>query len=190
MMRNCCNIDGFCDLLHEVSSLCAKRQARALAEGGLTVAEFNLLSVMFGKTGVDKGTAAVTARDVGLEELAGKLSVSRSRVTRIMDALEKKGLVTRKRDEADHRNVNLEATKKGIEVFNRASSFRIAAGGSLMERLGPVQRKRVVACLELLQRMMTSEGEDHSGEWPEKRRKTGRRKERKNQKKHNGRKSE
>lgn len=48
-------------------------------------------------------------------ELADKLGYTRSRMTRILDALEAKGYVERTPDEVDRRRVVARATKKGRE---------------------------------------------------------------------------
>jgi DNA-binding MarR family transcriptional regulator len=144
-MKGMCSIDGFCELLHEVSSACARKEAEALAGGGLAVAEFHALAEIS------------RSPRPPLEELAACLSVSRGRVTRIIDGLEAKGLVTRKRDPADQRNVVLEITRQGEKALALASKLRHVAGGSLLASMSPAQRRQLVESLTRLRDFMVAE---------------------------------
>ncbi|MFW5878627.1 MAG: MarR family winged helix-turn-helix transcriptional regulator, partial [Myxococcota bacterium] len=137
-----CSIDGFCELLHEVSGACAQRQAQALARGGLAVAEFHALAEI-----------ARSPRPP-LEDLAAHLSVSRGRLTRIIDGLVRKDLVTRRRDEADHRNVVIEITSSGKRALGRASRLRAEAGGALLDMMSEEERCCLIRSLEKLRELM------------------------------------
>ena len=50
-------------------------------------------------------------------EIADYIGVDRSAVTRLVDRLEKKGLVTRKLNTSDHRSVNVELTAQGVDIM-------------------------------------------------------------------------
>lgn len=55
--------------------------------------------------------------------LAQKLHVSKPVITRALDSMGKLGLVTRKRDETDKRNVLVQRTVKGVLYLERLSDL-------------------------------------------------------------------
>lgn len=65
-----------------------------------------------------------------VRELAAKLNVSKPVITRALDSMGKVGLVTRRRDDADKRNVLIQRTVKGALYLERLSDL-IAAKSDL-----------------------------------------------------------
>jgi DNA-binding MarR family transcriptional regulator len=65
-----------------------------------------------------------------VRELAAKLNVSKPVITRALDSMGKVGLVTRRRDDADKRNVLIQRTVKGALYLERLSDL-IAAKSEL-----------------------------------------------------------
>lgn len=55
--------------------------------------------------------------------LAQKLKVSKPVITRALDSMGKLGLVTRRRDDADKRNVLIQRTVKGVLYLERLSDL-------------------------------------------------------------------
>jgi DNA-binding MarR family transcriptional regulator len=58
-----------------------------------------------------------------VRELAAKLHVSKPVITRALDAMGKLGLVTRRRDEADRRNVLIQRTVAGSLYLERLADL-------------------------------------------------------------------
>lgn len=58
-----------------------------------------------------------------VRDLAHKLNVSKPVVTRALDSMGKLGLVSRRRDEADRRNVLVQRTVKGALFLERLSDL-------------------------------------------------------------------
>jgi DNA-binding MarR family transcriptional regulator len=58
-----------------------------------------------------------------VRDLAAKLSVSKPVITRALDSMGKLGLVTRRRDEDDKRNVLIQRTVKGALYLERLSDL-------------------------------------------------------------------
>ncbi len=58
-----------------------------------------------------------------VRDLAGKLDVSKPVVTRALDSMGKLGLVSRRRDEEDKRNVLVQRTVKGALYLERLSDL-------------------------------------------------------------------
>ena len=140
-----CDIDGFCALLHEVSSGCARKQAEALAAAGLTVAEFHMLAEL---------TSDPQPR---LEELAMRLRVSRSRLTRVIAGLERKGLARRKRHTSDKREVLVTVSPAGRQRLEQGAASRATAASALLACMNPSQREQLHASLVLLSQQLARE---------------------------------
>ncbi len=68
--------------------------------------------------------------------LAAELNVSKPAITRALDRLGRLGLLRRKRDEADRRNVLVERTVKG-SVFLNDLGERIAAAARALDGASP-----------------------------------------------------
>jgi DNA-binding MarR family transcriptional regulator len=58
-----------------------------------------------------------------VRDLASKLNVSKPVITRALDSMGKVGLVTRRRDDADKRNVLIQRTVKGALYLERLSDL-------------------------------------------------------------------
>lgn len=58
-----------------------------------------------------------------VRDLASKLNVSKPVITRALDSMGKMGLVTRRRDETDKRNVLIQRTVKGALYLERLSDL-------------------------------------------------------------------
>jgi DNA-binding MarR family transcriptional regulator len=94
-----------------------KRLTRALdteleAEHGLTLSALEVLGRL----------AAAEDRSLGLSALAGGCGLSLSRISRIMDALETRGLVRRRAVQTDGRAVQGQLTDAGLELVKRAQT--------------------------------------------------------------------
>lgn len=89
---------------------CGEALAPAFAAEGITFTQWQALISIFFKR-------ATTGA-----ELAQDLAHDKGATTRLIDALEEKGWVTRQRDTDDRRCVNLSLTKAGNEVARRARS--------------------------------------------------------------------
>jgi DNA-binding MarR family transcriptional regulator len=87
-------------------------------------------------------------------DIAHHLAVTASTVTRLIDGLERKGLVTRLASDGDRRQVRLELTDAGRAVgrdFQRQASKRVQR---LVDHLTPVEQRQLERSLESLDRAL------------------------------------
>lgn len=84
---------------------------------GLTLSGLELLARL----------AAAPERRLRLTALAGEAGLSLSRVSRIVDALEARGLVERQPCPADARAINAQLTAAGLELAREAQATHLAA---------------------------------------------------------------
>jgi MarR family transcriptional regulator, organic hydroperoxide resistance regulator len=85
----------------------AVRRARGATatDGGLTLSQYGLLEGLVGR------------RAARVQELAANAGISPSTATRILDALERRGIVRRTRSDEDRRAVAVSLTRLGEEVL-------------------------------------------------------------------------
>ncbi len=99
-----------------------KRLTRALdaeleADFGLTISGLELLGRL----------AAAESRRLGLSALASQCGLSLSRVSRIVDSLEARGLVRRRAVRSDGRAIQGELTGAGFDLVKRAQASHFAS---------------------------------------------------------------
>jgi len=96
------------------------------AAHGLTLSGLELLARL----------ASAPERRLRLSLLAAEAGLSLSRVSRIVDALEQRGLIERQNCPADARAINAQLTPAGLELAQKAQSTHLAAvSGRFFDRL-------------------------------------------------------
>jgi DNA-binding MarR family transcriptional regulator len=88
---------------------------KPLASVGLTAARFDMLYVLFSQTGADRCRRSITQR-----ELRAALGVCPSVVSRMVRALERLGMVARRRSPYDGRQIDLSLTPRGWACIHGA----------------------------------------------------------------------
>lgn len=131
-------------LLHHLVRQRENALGRELARTGLTLSQWQVLATL---QRLDKAT---------MGEVAAFCATDRTTLTRTVDRMVDDGLVQRDRDLVDRRQVHLDLTGKGKEVFQRAhidvTRFNDRVAGALnaeeVERLQPIIRQILVQVLE------------------------------------------
>jgi DNA-binding MarR family transcriptional regulator len=134
--------EKLCLVLQKISRCCERRRPLVLECAELSPAECEALAC-FGRS--DKVTP---------EALSKTVAVTRSRVTRILDSLEKKKLITRSPSDGDKRAVEVLLTKQGRERFMAAKSAQLAEARVILEKIPAKDRQMVLEAVEILQTVM------------------------------------
>jgi len=108
---------------------------RAMAKAAVHPAQAMMLRVL-----ADHG-------ECGQSQLADALGVSRPNVTRILQRLERSGLVTRRTDAADQRHSRVELTAAGREVVDRVKAALTEHLTSTIAQLSPADRNDLARVL-------------------------------------------
>jgi len=132
----------FQDLLHEIIQCCQHRILFESEKFGLPQAELRCLILFEGE------------RYLTVKGIAGKMNVAKSRVTKILEGLVKKGLINRIDDPKDGRVKLLRLTPEAKKKTNEINKFSIDAHQKVMLEMGPSERKTVLSSLELLRSCM------------------------------------
>jgi DNA-binding MarR family transcriptional regulator len=88
--------------------------------------------------------ALVRRERLTLNELAGELFLEKSTASRVVDALERKGYVTRSRHPEDGRAVLLGATAAGADLYGRIEEDMVVRGRSLLAQFDPEVRRSMI----------------------------------------------
>lgn len=131
-------------LLHHLVRQRENALGRELAQSGLTLSQWQVLATL---SRLDKAT---------MGEVAAFCAADRTTLTRTVDRMVDEGLLRRDRDLVDRRQVHLNLTEKGWDVFNAAlicvSRFNDRVTGVLkpqeVVRLQPMIRSVLVQVLD------------------------------------------
>lgn len=103
-------------------------ETELVAEHGLSLAAYDVLAQL----------AEAPSRRLRMTELAEAVLLSRSGVTRLIDRLERLGMVGRCRVREDGRGVAATLTERGLDALQRASQLYVnGVARHFAERLGP-----------------------------------------------------
>ncbi len=132
------------DLLEQILECCLMRTAYLSSRFGIPQAELRCLMLFRGE------------RYLTVKGIAQKLDVAKSRVTKIVDGLERKHLVNRIPDPEDARFKLISLTREGREKAEEIEELNQDIHRALLLDLGPESRKTVMASLEALRSSMES----------------------------------
>jgi DNA-binding MarR family transcriptional regulator len=93
-------------------------------------------------------------RYLTVKDLAGKLDVAKSRITKIVDGLVKKGLVERIEDPKDARVKLIGLTPAGKKAAREFDAFHKEIHRGILLQISPGDRKNVLSNLEVLRSAM------------------------------------
>jgi DNA-binding MarR family transcriptional regulator len=126
---------AFLDLLRTTDIL-SRRLIPVLKAEDLSATQYNVLRIL---RGAPAGLAC--------GEIAGRMITRDPDVTRLLDRLEKRGLISRSRETRDRRTVITRITPNGLKLLTRLDGPVRAAH---RRQLGHLGRKRLRALTELL----------------------------------------
>jgi MarR family transcriptional regulator, organic hydroperoxide resistance regulator len=123
--------------LLRTASLVSRRFARIVEPHGLSLAQFNVLRILRGAGPAGLPTLAI--RDRMIDE--------GSTVTRLLDKLERAGLVSRDRSRPDRRQVLCLITEAGQHLLAQLDAQIDAANDAATAMLTPEQRRQLIDLL-------------------------------------------
>lgn len=130
------------DRFHSAAIHALRHVRREDPASGLSAARLSALSVL------------VFGGERTLGELAGAEHVRPATMTRVVQALERDGLVRREADPTDRRATRLSATKKGERMLWRARERRVDKLAGLLSHLTPREVEQVRRAAELVEKAL------------------------------------
>lgn len=135
-------VEKMADVTFRLLDQCQEKQEKIARSLGLTVAEFRLLRSF-------KGEAVL-----GVGELARRMELSNSRLTRILDGLVEKDVVTREVSRQDRRVIMVELTPRGDEIQRLLSERYLKTHQDILELLPEGAVESVITAMEKLAEAM------------------------------------
>jgi DNA-binding MarR family transcriptional regulator len=133
--------DAYVAVLATASSL-ERDVTELLKPYDLSGAQYNVLRVLRGA-----GPEGATCGEVG-----GRLIKHDPDVTRLLDRLEKRGLIARGRDANDRRVVRTRVTREGLDLLVELDGVIDAAHEQQLGHLSEVELRRVIAAMSAVAR--------------------------------------
>jgi len=129
---------AFLDLLRTTDML-SRRLVPVLKAEDLSATQYNVLRIL---RGAPEGLAC--------GEIAGRMITRDPDVTRLLDRLEKRGLISRDRETKDRRTVMARITPEGLTLLSRLDEPVQAAHRKQLGHLGRERLRTLVKLLSLL----------------------------------------
>jgi DNA-binding MarR family transcriptional regulator len=98
----------------------------------------------------------LAAGKVTQQQIADRLSIDKSRVSRLCTALERKHLLSRERDESNRRNLNVRVTESGQEAASRLRQAWRAYHELMLAAMTPSERQALLVGLTAFARELTA----------------------------------
>ena len=131
-------------LMKELVNKCTEQNEDVCCELGLNTAESNVL-ISFG-----------TKDEMTSSELAKMLSISNSRITKIIDGLIEKELILREYGTEDRRVIHLRLTNKGKKTTKKLEKVFCKCYQDIMQKMNKGEIKVVLESLEKLVSVMNN----------------------------------
>lgn len=130
------------DLTFRLLASCHEKEERLAKSHNLTQAEFRCLKSM------QEGEV------INNREIANRLRLSASRLTRIIDGLVQKGFVIREIDLSDRRNMRLYLSQKGVEFVKKMNDDYVHIHKEILEEIETNQYEPLITTLTHLLRAL------------------------------------
>ena len=126
------------DVTFKLLASCQEKEERIAENLSVTVSEFRCLRIFRGD------------RQLSIKTLIERLDLSGSRLTRILDTLEKKGYLIRSIDPNDRRSISVRLTKKGVELSSVLEKHYIEIHEEILRGIPTSMHEALISGLENL----------------------------------------
>jgi DNA-binding MarR family transcriptional regulator len=123
------------DLTFKLLANCQEKEARLAEQQGLTQAEFRCLR-LFG-----------TSESSNNKQIAKRMNLSPSRLTRIIDGLVRKDYLIREIDPNDRRNMKVTLSRQGILIVQQLNNAYINIHKEILTDIDNVQHKPLITAM-------------------------------------------
>ncbi len=132
------NATQLADLTFKLLANCQEKEARLAENHGLTQSEFRCLR-LFNKDDV-----------LNNKQVAERMNLSPSRLTRIIDGLVAKGYITRQIEPSDRRNMKVTLSKRGKVITQKLNDAYVKIHKEILEDIDKSQHKPLINAMENL----------------------------------------
>ena len=126
------------DLTFSLLQRCQEKEARLAEEHGLFHAEFRCLRLMGSEGSLNN------------KDIAERMNLSPSRLTRIVDGLEKKGYMQREINKGDRRNMKISLSRRGKILTNKLNKAFVDLHSEILQDIDVAQHEPLITAIEHL----------------------------------------
>jgi len=132
------NAEILANLTFNLLARCQEKDAHLADEQRLLEAEFKCLRLMGSEEGLNN------------KDIAERMNLSASRITRIIDGLVKKGYVQREIDKGDRRNMKIRLSRRGNNLTNKLYNAFIEIHSEILQDIDVSQHGSLITAMENL----------------------------------------
>ncbi len=132
------NASKLADLTFKLLANCQEKEARLAENYGLTQSEFRCLR-LFNRNDV-----------LNNKQVAERMNLSPSRLTRIIDGLVAKDYIIRQIEPSDRRNMKVELSKRGKVIVQKLNDAYVKIHQEILEDISKSQHKPLINAMENL----------------------------------------
>ncbi len=132
------NASKLADLTFKLLANCQEKEARLAEKYGLTQSEFRCLR-LFNKDDV-----------LNNKQIAERMNLSPSRLTRIIDGLVTKDYINRQIEPTDRRNMKVDLSKRGKVIVQKLNDSYVNIHQEILEDIDKTQHKPLINAMENL----------------------------------------
>ena len=129
------NANRLADLTFSLLASCQQKENRLAEQHGLTQAEFRCLRLF----GADES--------LNNKQIAERMNLSPSRLTRIIDGLVKKEYIIREIDNTDRRNMRVSLSKKGVQIVQLLNKSYVDIHKEILEDIDEMQHQPLISAM-------------------------------------------
>ena len=132
------NASKLADLTFKLLANCQEKEARLAENYGLTQSEFRCLR-LFNRDDI-----------LNNKQVAERMNLSPSRLTRIIDGLVAKDYILRQIEPSDRRNMKVELSKRGKVIVKKLNDAYVKIHEEILEDINRSQHKPLINAMENL----------------------------------------
>lgn len=126
------------NLTFNLLAKCQEKEARVAEQHGLFPSEFKCLRLLGDNENLNN------------KDIAKKMNLSPSRLTRIIDGLVTKGYMLREIDIEDRRNMRLKVVRKGKLLTHKLDNSYVDIHKEILDSINPAQHEALILAMENL----------------------------------------
>ena len=133
------NAEMLANLTFNLLARCQEKEARLAEQNKLLEAELKCLRIMDLEESINN------------QDVADRMNLSPSRITRIIDGLVKKGYILREIDREDRRNMKISLTEKGVNLTNKINNAFVEIHKEILKEIDNSQHESLLITMGNLQ---------------------------------------
>jgi DNA-binding MarR family transcriptional regulator len=137
------HISRLVELIFKLRKKCTLKDLYFVKKVGISYAEYNCLIQFF------------DADTINMKELAARLDITPAGVTRIVGSLDRRGIVHRRIDRNDRREIKVVLTRKGKRIVRDIHQASLDLHSEIISHIGPKDRDSIIQGIEQLTNAVT-----------------------------------